>query len=296
MNDPRYACRQLLKNPGFTAVAVLTLGLGIGAAAAMFSLIQGVLLSPPPYAEPDRLVLVSPARIDGQPYQHGCTIGQWLEWRKASQALQAPALYSWTFNFLVLPDGSESLGGMVVTREFFSVLGIKAMLGHEFTEAEIAAPNAPPSTIILGHDLWQRGFNGDPNIIGKPVHISRHPAPLTVVGVMPPGVRFLPDPSTASEPNYDVNAHVDFWLPVAPDETRPKSRGWNAVTRLRDGATLQKAQAEVTALTARHVGTDPDLDGSTAKVLPVQDELNQEARRLLEKKKSAVAILFLISS
>ena len=85
MNDLKYAFRQLLKNPGFTAVAVLTLGLGIGAATAMFGLIQGVLLSPPPYAKPDRIVLVSPARIDGQPYQQGCTIGQWLEWRKASQ-------------------------------------------------------------------------------------------------------------------------------------------------------------------------------------------------------------------
>jgi len=295
MNDLRYACRQLLKNPGFTAVAVLTLGLGIGAATAMFGLIQGVLLSPPPYAEPDRLVLVSPARIDGQPFQQGCTIGQWQEWRKASQAIQAPALYSWTFNFLVLPDGSESLVGMVVTKEFFAVLGVKAMIGHEFTESEIAAPNAPPCTIILGHDLWRRRFNGDPNIIGKSVHISRHPAPLTVVGVMPRGVRFLPDPSTASEPNYDVNAHVDFWLPVAPDETKPKSWGWNAVTRLREGATLQKAQAEVTALTARHAGTDPDLDGITAKVLPVQDELNQEARRLLMPLLGAVALLFLIA-
>ena len=99
MNDIKFALRQLLKNPGFTAVAVLTLGLGIGAATAMFGLIQGVLLSPPPYAEPDRLVLVSPARIDGQPFQQGCTIGQWQEWRKASQAIQAPALYSWTLIF-----------------------------------------------------------------------------------------------------------------------------------------------------------------------------------------------------
>jgi len=295
MKDLKYAFRQLLKNPGFTAVAVLTLGLGIGAATAMFGLIQGGLLSPPPYAKPGRLVLVSPARIDGQAYPQGCTVGQWLEWRKASQALQAPALYSWTFNFLVLPDGSESLGGMVVTKDFFQVLGMKAMLGHEFTESEIAAPNAPPTTIILGHELWQRRFNGDPNIIGQPVHISRHPAPLTVVGVMPAGVRFLPDPSTASEPNYDVNALVDFWLPVAPDETRPKNRGWNAVARLRDGAALEQAQAEVTALTGRHAQTDPDLEGITAKVVLVQDELNHEGRRLLIPLLGAVALVFLIA-
>jgi putative ABC transport system permease protein len=294
MNDLKFAFRQLLKNPGFTAVAVLTLGLGIGTATAMFGLIQGVLLSPPPYVKPDRLVLVSPARIDGQPYQQGCTIGQWLEWRKASQALQAPALYSWTFNFLVLPDGSESLGGMVVTKDFFSVLGIKAMLGHEFTESEISAPNTPPTSIILGHELWQGRFNGDTTIIGKPIRISRQPAPLTVVGVMPPGVRFLPDPSTASEPNYDVNALVDFWLPVTPDETRLKDR-WNAVARLRDGVALEQAQAEVTALTGRHAQTDPDLEGITAKVMPVQDELNHEGRRLLVPLLGAVALVFLIA-
>ena len=85
IEDVRYALRQLRKNPGFAAAAVMTLGLGIGAAAAMFGLIQGVLLSPPPYADPDRLVLVSPSRVDGQPYTQGTTIGQWVAWRTASR-------------------------------------------------------------------------------------------------------------------------------------------------------------------------------------------------------------------
>src|ERR1043165_5311370 len=152
MNDLKFAFRQLLKHPGFTAVSVLTLGLGIGAATAMFGLIEGVLLSPLPYAKPDRLVLVSPTRVDGQPYPYGCTIGQWLGW-KLSQAIQPPAFYHWTFNFLVLSDGSESLGGMVVTKDFFQVLGLKPLIGREFTASEIPAPNAPSSAIILGYDL-----------------------------------------------------------------------------------------------------------------------------------------------
>ena len=111
LEDLRFAFRQLRKAPGFTAIAVTTLGLGIGAAAAMFGLIQGVLLSPPPYADPDRVILVSPARADGQPYPRGATIGQWLAWRNA-RAFEAPAVYGWTFNFLVQDEGSESLGGM----------------------------------------------------------------------------------------------------------------------------------------------------------------------------------------
>ena len=133
-DDFRFALRQLRKNPGFAAIAVITLGLGIGAAAAMFGLIQGVLLSPPPYADPDRVMLVSPARTDGRPYTRGATIGQWVSWRQA-KSIEPPAVYRWTFNFLVLPDGSQSMGGMVVTPSYFSVLGLRPMLGREFTDS-----------------------------------------------------------------------------------------------------------------------------------------------------------------
>jgi putative ABC transport system permease protein len=295
MQDFRFALRQLRKNPGFAAVAVMTLALGIGTAGAMFGLIQGVLLSPPPYANPDRLVLVSPARIDGQRYDQGATIGQWMAWRAASRSLETPALYRWTFNFLVLPDGSESLGGMVVTRDYFRLLGLKPVLGREFVESEAGRPKVPPTAIILGYELWQRRFNGDPHIVGTAIRISRYPAPLPVVGVMPPGVRFLPDPANASEPNYDVNAHVDFWLSTVPDETQPKSSGLNAISRLRDGATLAQAQAEIAAITAGQAHADADHEGLTATVRPVQDELNHDGRLLLMPLFGSVALLFLIA-
>jgi putative ABC transport system permease protein len=292
--DVRYAFRQLRKNPGFAAAAVTTLSLGIGAAAAMLGLIQGVLLSPPPYADPDRLVLVSPARLDGQPYNEGSTIGQWIAWRDR-RAFDSPALYRWTFDFLVLADGSESLGGMVVTKNYFRVLGLKPLLGREFTDAETGRPKVPPTAIILGYDLWQRKFNGDPNIVGKSVRISRTPAPLPVVGVMPPGVRFLPDPGSASEPNYDVNARVDFWLGTTPDETQPKARGANAVGRLRDGATLAQAQAEVTTIAAGQARSDSDVAGLTATVAPVREVLNRDGRRLLVPLFGSVALVFFIA-
>jgi putative ABC transport system permease protein len=293
-DDLRYAFRQFRKNPGFTTVAVLTLALGIGAAVAMFSLIQGVLLSPPPYANPDRVVLISPARIDGRPYSQGSTIGQWVAWRAASTTLDAPALYRWTFNFLVLPDGSVSLGGMVVTKDYFRILGLKPLLGREFLDTEAARPKTPPTAIILGYELWKRQFNGDPHIIGTAIKISRMPAPLPVVGVMPPGVRFLPDPGNASEPNYDVNAHVDFWLAIQPDESQPKAGGWNAVSRLREGTALTHAQAEVAAIASRQIQADTDLEGLTATVQPVQEELNRDGRRLLVPLFGSVALLFFI--
>jgi len=138
-DDLRYALRQLWKNPGFAAIATATLALGIGAAAAMFGLIQGVLLAKPPYADPDRLVLISPMRLDGKPYARGATIGQWLSWRQA-RSVEPPAIYGWTFNFLVLPDGSQSIGGMFVTPSYFRVLGVRPILGREFADAELAKP------------------------------------------------------------------------------------------------------------------------------------------------------------
>ncbi len=290
----RYALRQLVKNPMFTALAVTTLALGIGAASAMFGLIQGVLLSPPPYVDPGRLVLVSPARVDGQPYRRGATIGQWLTWRQA-QNVEPPAMYRWTFNFLVLPDGSQSLGGMVVTPGYFRVLGLRPILGREFTDAELGRPNVPPSAIILGYDLWQRQFNGDPNVIGKTVRISRQPAPLPVVGVMPQGIRFLPDPGAASEPNYDLNAMVDFWFGVAPDESRPGNTAGNAIARLRPGATAAQAGAEIATLSAQAAQSDPALAGVTATVNPMRDVLNREGRRLLVPLFGSVALVFLIA-
>jgi putative ABC transport system permease protein len=294
IEDVRYAFRQLRKNPGFAVIAATTLGLGIGAAAAMFGLIQGVLLSPPPYANPDRVVLLSTARVDGKPYDSGTALAQWTAWRQA-RSIEAPALYRWTFNFLVLPDGSESLGGMVVTRNYFRVLGLRPILGREFTEAETSRPKVPPTAILIGYDLWQRKFNGDPHIVGKTLTISRLQAPLPIVGVMPRGVRFLPDPGAASEPNYDVNARVDFWVGVTPDETQPTARGWRAVSRLRDGATVPQASAETATITSGVSRTHTELEGITSSATPVQDVLNEDGRRLLVPLFGAVGLVFFIA-
>src|SRR5688500_16627487 len=173
IEDIRYALRQFRKSPGFAAAAIVTLALGIGATAAMFGLVQGVLLSPPPYAAPARLVLLAPRRVDGRPYAQGTWFAQWLQWRAESRTVEPPALYRWTFNFLVLPDGSRSLGGMVVTRNFFSTLGLKPLHGREFTEAEASRPKVPATGIMLGYELWQQQFKGDPAVAGSAIRISR---------------------------------------------------------------------------------------------------------------------------
>jgi len=295
MRELRIGVRMLLKQPGVTVLAALTIAIGIGATAAVFSLIQGVLLTPPPYRQPDRLVTIAAVRSDGQPAgPTGWAAAQWMEWQKQAASFESIAPYVWSFNFLVDTEGSESLEGMVVTRDYFRVVGVQPVLGRAFVESETGT--TPSSSIILGYELWQRKFNGDPQIIGKTFRMSRRETPPTIVGVMPPGIRFLPSPGASKEPNYNVNALVDFWLPAAPNPTRAKQPFWDIVGRLRPGATPERAQAEIAVLVSRQARADRELDFSTTpRVDGLADELNRDGRRILVPLLGAAALVLLIA-
>jgi putative ABC transport system permease protein len=180
-----------------------------------------------------------------------------------------------------------------VTRDYFKVAGIQPALGRAIVDSDLSSEQQ--TTIILGHDLWQRRFHGDPKIIGQAVQISRYSQPLTVVGVMPPNVRFLPSPNVASEPNYNVDAKVDYWLPQRPNPSRLKRPDWNIVGRLRTGVTLAEAQEEIAAMTARQAHDEHDFEGITAKLQPLEAQMNREGRRLLMPVAGAVALVFLIA-
>lgn len=295
LKDWRFGVRMLSKQPGFTVIAVLTLGLGVGATSAVFSLIQGVLLTPPPYRHPEQLVVIESGRSDGKQVERaqGWAAAQWTDWQKKSKSFEGIAAYDWSFNFLVLRDGSESLEGMFVTRDYFRVAGLQPLLGRTFVESETNVPPAP--VIILGYNLWQRRFNGDPNIIGKTIRISRQDVPPRVIGVMPPGVRFLPSPTNAREPNYNVNALVDFWVPAAPDPKRLKDADWNVVGRLRSGTTLREAQAELTVLAGREAQEEHDFVGIIPHVQSLRVESNREGSRILLPLLGAAALVLLIA-
>ena len=295
LRDLRFGVRMLLMQPGFTFVAVLTLALGVGATAAVFSLIQGVLLTPPPYRQPQQLVLIPAVRPDGQQMAHarGWAAAQWAEWQKQAKSFEAIGAYSWSFNFWILSDGSESLQGMAVTRDYFRAVGLEAMLGRTFLESEAGATPAP--VIVIGHDLWQRKFNGDPHIIGKKIRMSRRNTPPTVIGVMPAGVRFLPSPANAQEPNYNVNALVDFWIPAAPSAARMKRPDWDVVGRLKSGITLEQAQAELTIIAAGQARAEHDFEGTTPKLQSLTDEVNRDGRGILLPLLGAAALVLLIA-
>ncbi len=295
LQDLRYGVRMMVKQPGFSLIAVLTLALGIGATAAVFSLIQGVLLTPPPYRQPEQLVLIPAARADGkQADDHRAWAAlQWMEWQKEAKSFEAIGAYSWSFNFLVLSDGSQSMEGMYVTKDYFRATGLQPILGRSFVGTETGAKPAP--VIILGYGLWQSKFNGDPNIIGKKIRISREDTPPTVIGVMPPGLRFLPSPGAAKEPNYNLNALVDYWIPGTPDPKYLKEPYWNVVGRLRGGSTVAQAQAELSVIVQREARAERDFEGVVPRVQPLAGVLNHDGERILLPLLGAAALVLLIS-
>ncbi len=294
LRDVRFGLRILLKQPSFSLIAMLTLALGIGATSAVLSLIQGVLLTPPPYQRPQELVLVTTARTDGQRMDspRGWPAQQWMEWQKQAKSFQGIAAYDWTFNFLIRTDGSQSMQGMWVTDDYLPVMGLKAVVGRGFEPSDFG--RGPVRVVLLGYEFWQRTFNGDPQIIGKTVRISRWDVPPTVVGVMQPGVRFLPSPGAAKEPNYDVNATVDFWIPAAPDPKNLKDPYWNLVARLRDRTTQRQGQQELALLAAREAQSEKDFEGFVPQLESVAEEMNQDGRRILLPLLGAATLVLLI--
>jgi putative ABC transport system permease protein len=295
--DIRYGVRMLRTQPAFTLIAVLTLSLGIGATSAIFSLIQGVLLTPPPYRQPDRIALIATVRTDGQQTSRprGWPAAQWMEWQNETKSFEALAAYRWDFSFIVSDNSSESIEGMFVTKEYFNVTGLMPYLGRTFQDSD-ALVNAP-QVIILGYDLWQRRFNGDPNIIGKTIPFRGFfgAAPPTVIGIMPPTVRFLPSPNVAGNPNYNVNAKVEWWLPARLIPAILKFPMWSVAGRLKNGATLEAAQADLAHIAARQAQAERDFAGVTARTQSLTGEVNRDGRRILLPLLGAAALVLLIA-
>ena len=267
MQDLRLGLRTLRKQPGFASIAVLTLALGIGATSAVFSLVNGVLLTPPPYRQPQQLALVQAVRSDGRRTDNpeNWAAAQWMDWQKQVKSLDGVAAYGWSFNYLVRAEGSQSVEGMYVTKDYFRVMGIAPVLGRTFFDSETL--DGADSVIVLGYEFWQRNFGGNRNAIGSTLRISRHNAPYRIIGVMQPGVRFLPSPGASQEPNYNVNAMVDYFLPAAPGPKQMKARFWDVVARVKNGVALSTAQGELKVAVAREAQSEPDFQETLRRIL-----------------------------
>jgi predicted permease len=231
--DLRYGARALLRTPGFTFLAILTLALGIGANTAIFSVVNAVLLNPLAYHDPDRLVTL--LHYGNAPVAPA----NYIDWRDQSQSFETMAAAEYWSPNLTGVDSPEHIPGLRVTQNMFPMLGIAPLIGRTFLPGE--DQTGSEHEIVLSYRLWQRRFNGDPQILGKPILLNGQG--FTIVGVMPADFKFAPFWAT----------HAELWVPMALGD-RIDSRGGNSLrvfARLKPGVTLASARAEVAAITGR---------------------------------------------
>ena len=287
LQDLRYGARMLMKNPGFTLIAVLTLALGIGANTAIFSVVNGVLLKPLPYREPERLIRVF-ERSRTQP-KFPVARGNFRDYREQNNTLAGLALYTRRDVELSQDDKPERLAALGVTAGFFDLLGVRPLLGREFGREDEAPNNS--SVVILSHALWQRRFNGDPGIVGRTVTLSGRP--FTVVGVMPPGVQHVGG-DYRSMPHGET---VDLWGPLeVPSQAERGAHFCNAVGRLKTGVSLEQATADLNAIAGRLARQFPNTNqGWRIAIQPLHEEIAGRARTTLLALFGAVFFVLLVA-
>lgn len=290
ISDLRLCVRQIAKNPLFALVAILSLGLGIGATTSVFTVVNSTLLRPLPYRDPSRLVFITADHAAGGASNASVTSPQFDGWEKQAQSFEGLAAYDWTFTFLVHPDGNESVEGLRASAQLFSVLGLQPYLGRVFSSEEKDVQQN--HVVILGYELWQRRFGGDPSLVGKTIQLNQLP-PVTVIGIMPPGVRFLPARGSDQAPNYNLNAFVDFWIPATAVPTR--AGRWNVVARLKAGTSLGQARAEMKSIAAVQAHDTPALNGLTAAVTPIGEVLDGQIRQVVLPLFGAVCFVLFIA-
>lgn len=289
MQDLRYALRMLLRTPGPTAIALLTLALGIGATTGIFSLVDAVLLRPLPYPQPGQLVRVFTV-FPTQPH-FPVAVADFYDFRQRVSVFSSSALYAERDLDLTLSDRPEHLSGMAVTHEYFRVLGYHPILGRDFDEKEEHKNNN--NVVILSDRFWRTHFQADPNIVGKTLQLSGQP--FTVIGVMPPGVQHVGG-------DFHTTAHgdtVDLWWPLAlqPHTSEGCDRGChylNMVARLKSGITVAAASAAINGAAAQLGRELPDYDAHVL-VIPLKEEIVGRARLMLIVLMATVAFLLFIA-
>lgn len=246
IRDIRYALRLLGKSPGFAAVALITLALGIGASTAIFSVVNGILLQPLDYLQAERVVRIQTSWA-GEP-DAGISPAEYYDYRDELEVFSALGVYAFSSPALTGGDRPERLRGAFVSSGVFPALGIPALHGRIFT-AEEELPGH--DVAILGFELWQRRFGGAEGVIGTSVLLNGRAR--TIVGIMPPQFRMPED--------YATGERTEVWLPLGIDRTTVTNRGSHFLEgagRLDDGVTVKRASAAVTALARRMVERFPD--------------------------------------
>ncbi len=288
IRDLRFAARSLGKSPGFAAVTIATLALGIGANTAIFTIVHAVMIERLPFGDPDRIVVVweETARRPGRP--NHVSPSNFIRWQERQTVFASmSALYDWRAN-LSGQAQPEELVAQDVTPNFFTTLGVAPQLGRAFAPDEGA--EGRNRVAVLSHALWQRRFGGDPGIVGRTIPLNGRP--FTVIGVMPPKVAlFLKNGSLVGRP-------AELWTPFAftEEQRKPMGRYVSAIARLKPGVRLEQAKAQMAGIARGLAAEFPEHDtGWTVRLVPVHDEISGEMRPMLLVLFGAVAFVLLIA-
>ena len=239
--DIRYAARTLRRSPGFTIAAVLTLALGIGANTAVFSVVNGVVLRPLPYPDPERLVFIG--WDYGQFESTSETVFKFAYIREHSRVFEGVSTLQFWETELGTAEVPDEVSGFRVSEDFFRVNGVQPVLGRPFLPEE-DVPGGP-RVVVLGHDIWRTRFDSDPNILGASVRLGGEP--YTVVGVMPAGFSFAENPSSD-----------DFFVPFQLDPDPGDARmDYFIRARIRPGVSLDQVRSDLLAVSRQFKADHP---------------------------------------
>ncbi|HEV2864460.1 MAG TPA: ABC transporter permease [Pyrinomonadaceae bacterium] len=286
LQDIRYAARVLAKSPGFTAVAVLALALGVGANTAIFSVVKGVLLSPLPYPEPERLVWVWESNATNGILKEPASLPNYNDWRTQAQGFDGLAAFSKAALSLTAEGQEpERIPSGVVSANFLDVLGVAPAQGRGFAPEE----NTPGQNrvVVLSHGLWQRRFGGDPKIVGRPITLNGNP--YTVVGILPPSFR---EPVPGPRSTWEMVIPLGFNF----EQAGRRSDYLSVVGRLKRGVTPEQGRAELSAIAGRLAEQYPATNaGWGVMVLSLHERIVGDVERPLWLLMGVVGFLLLIA-
>src|ERR1044071_1117844 len=293
INDIRLGLRSLVKHPGFTAIAVITLALGIGANSAIFSVVNGVLLKPFPFAAPDRLVVIWERSMKQGLPRMVVSPPNFADLRAQNQVFQKMAAYRLQ-DFTVVSDSEpERVRGARATADMFSLLGVHPALGRDFQPDE--AQPAAPAAVIISHGLWQRHFGAGSAVLGKNITVNGVNA--TIIGVMPPDFDF-PPPITFRGEARPVKVELWTQLRYALEQSNDNRGGHNlfVLARLKDGVSVESAQADLQNIAQRLARDFPKTnEGWDAFAVPLHEQVIGDVKTALLILPAAVLFVLLIA-
>ncbi len=286
--DLRYGARVLMKQFGFTLVAVLTLALGIGANTAIFTVVNALLLRPLPYPEAERLAVVATTMRRDRVEVRATSYPDFVSWREQNTVFEQIAARTLAFFSLLGSSEPERVSGELVSANYFSLLGVRAAQGRTFLPEEDRTPDTH-RVAVVGYGLWQRRFGSSPNLVGQTIQLAD--GNYTVVGIMPEGFRGISD-------------QAELWLPMMmtsaarpASDLQPRDQRWlSAIARLKPGVSVQQAQVEMDTLARRLEQTYPDTNANRgALVTPLHEQLFGNLQLMLWILLGAVGCVLLVA-